>query len=129
MPSRAELSQRVPTLHAREVSDVSDIRRLADWLDTRFVIPGTTLRFGFDSLLGLFPGVGDGLSALMGLYILSRARDLGAPPLLLARMGANIALDAILGSVPLVGDIFDFAFRSNTKNVRLLLDHLEKQGR
>lgn len=85
--------------------------------------------FGFDSVLGLFPGVGDGISALMGLYILSRARDLGASPLLLARMGGNIALDTILGSVPLLGDIFDVAFRSNTKNVRLLLAHLEKQGR
>jgi len=129
MASRTELAQRFPTLQAREISDISDIRRLADWLDTRFVIPGTTIRFGFDSVLGLFPGVGDGISALMGLYILSRARDLGASPLLLARMGGNIALDAILGSVPLLGDIFDVAFRSNTRNVRLLLAHLEKQGR
>ena len=125
MTTRIEL---IEPLQAREIADVSDIRKLADWLDTRFVIPGTNLRFGLDSVIGLVPGVGDGVTALMSLYIMHRARELGAPPLLLARMGGNVVLDTLLGAVPLLGDVFDFAFRSNTRNVRLLLRHLEEQG-
>jgi len=128
MNTRVEIIEPLPPLQAREIADVSDLHQLADWLDTRFVIPGTTIRFGLDSLLGLIPGIGDGISALIGLHIMNRARDLGAPPLLLARMGGNIALDAVLGAIPLVGDIFDVAFKSNRKNVNLLLRHLEKQG-
>jgi hypothetical protein len=95
MTTRIEI---IEPLRAREIADISDIRKLADWLDTRFVIPGTNLRFGLDSVIGLVPGVGDGVTALMSLYIMHRARELGAPPLLLARMGGNVVLDTLLGA-------------------------------
>lgn len=115
-------------LYAREVIDVSDVERLADLLDTRFRIPGLGWRFGLDSIVGLIPGVGDGVTALLSLYIMGRAHQLGASPWLLARMGGNVAIDALLGAVPLVGDLFDLAHKSNAKNVRLLLQDLDRRG-
>lgn len=125
----ADTATRPPTvLHAREVTDASDIETLADWLDTRFRIPGLGWRFGFDSLIGLIPGIGDGVTALLSLYIIGRAHQLGASPWLMLRMGRNVLLDTLLGAVPLVGDLFDLGFKSNVKNVRLLLRHVEKQN-
>ncbi len=111
----------------RDHTDTSDIEQLADWLDTRFVLPGTNWRFGFDSILGLIPGVGDLATALMGAYIIVRARELGAPAHLQAAMIGNLVIDSLVGAVPLVGDVFDFAFRSNAKNVRMLKTHLDKR--
>lgn len=115
----------VTLLSERDMADTSDIRQLADWLDTRFVIPGTNLRFGFDSIIGLVPGIGDLITTVLGAYIVVRARELGAPPLLIARMIGNLAIDSIVGAVPVFGDIFDFAFKSHVRNVRLLLRFLE----
>ncbi len=115
-------------LIARETADTRDIEALARWLDTRFTVPGTNWRFGLDSLIGLVPGVGDGITALLGAYIIMRARELGAPNTLLARMAGNLAIDSVLGAVPIVGDVFDFAFKSNAKNIRLLQRHLEKNA-
>jgi hypothetical protein len=115
-------------LRAREVVDASDIEKLAVWLDQRFRIPGLGWRFGFDSIIGLVPGVGDGLTALLSLYIIARAGQLGASPWLMARMGWNVLLDSVLGSIPLVGDLFDLGFKSNARNVRLLLRHIEARS-
>jgi len=125
------MATRTPTrptiLHAREIADTRDIEQLAQWLDTRWVLPGTNWRFGLDTIIGLVPGVGDGITAVMGAYIIVRARELGAPSHLQARMVGNLLIDSLIGAVPLVGDIFDFAYRSNAKNVRLLMRHLEQQ--
>jgi hypothetical protein len=115
-------------LHAREIVDISDLERLADWLDTRFRIPGLGWRFGLDSVIGLIPGVGDGLTALLSLYIIGRAHQLGGSRWLLARMGWNVAIDTLLGAIPIVGDLFDLAHKANTKNLRLLLRDLERRG-
>lgn len=111
----------------RDHTDTSDIDKLADLLDTKWVLPGTNWRFGLDSVIGLVPGVGDAVTTIMGAYIIVRARELGAPLHLQAAMVGNLAIDTIFGAVPLVGDIFDFAFRSNAKNVRMLRRHLDKQ--
>lgn len=124
---------RTPTrptiLNAREIADTRDIEQVARWLDTRWTLPGTTWRFGLDTVIGLVPGVGDGITAVMGAYIIVRARELGAPGHVQARMIGNLVVDSLVGAIPLVGDIFDFAYRSNAKNVQLLLRHLEEQGR
>lgn len=96
-------------------------------MDTRFVIPGTRLRFGFDSIIGLIPGVGDLITTMLGAYIVLRAKELGAPKLLLGRMILNLGIDSLVGAVPLFGDIFDFAFKSHLRNVRLLLQWLERR--
>ncbi len=124
-PARQTQIRRASGQLPAERPGIADIEHLARWLDAQFVVPGTGLRFGFDALLGLLPGIGDGASALIGLYIIARARALGAPPRLIARMLVNLFADTVLGAVPLVGDVFDVAFRANLKNVQLLLKHLE----
>jgi hypothetical protein len=115
-------------LRAQEVVDASDIEKLANWLDTRFRIPGLGWRFGFDSIIGLVPGIGDGLTALLSCYIIARAHQLGASPWLMARMGWNVLFDSLLGAIPILGDLFDLANKSNTRNIRLLLRDLERRG-
>jgi hypothetical protein len=109
---------------------IARIDALATLLDTAFVIPGTQVRFGLDALIGLVPGIGDAITTVMALFIVSEARALGAPPWLVARMVANVALDGLVGAVPLVGDAFDVAFRANRRNMALLRTHLDKvEGR
>ena len=104
----------------------ADIERLAHWLDARFVIPGTDIRFGLDALIGLVPGIGDSATALLGCYIVARAARLGAPKRLLFRMGWNLLVDFLAGSIPVLGDIFDVTYRANLRNVALLREHLAR---
>ncbi|XUY28920.1 DUF4112 domain-containing protein [Agrobacterium sp. rho-8.1] len=104
----------------RRLRRLSGVARL---MDTAIGIPGTRLRFGADSILGLVPLVGDGAGALVGLYIVNEARRLGIPPEKLARMVGNVALDSVVGSVPLLGDIFDLYFKSHRRNVDMIFDH------
>jgi hypothetical protein len=105
------------------------LQRLAKLMDTAWGIPFTRLRFGLDSVLGLIPGAGDAVNLGVGLYSLYLARKLGAPGSLQARMLANTAIDFGLGSVPLLGDIFDLFFKSNVRNLKLLTEFLEQRGR
>lgn len=105
---------------------VARIDALARLLDTALVLPGTNIRFGADALIGLVPGIGDAISTALSLYIVNEARALGVPKLLLARMLANVALDGVVGAVPLVGDAFDVAFRANRRNIALLREHLAR---
>ena len=114
---------------ARQPADeLRELDRLATWLDTRFRFPGTNLRFGLDSLLGLVPGIGDTLVALPGLYILVRAQRMGVPRHLLIRMVANLGIDWLVGTVPILGDVFDVAFKANRRNVNLVKRHFETEG-
>lgn len=101
-------------------------RRLATLLDAAVGIPGTRFRFGLDSLLGLVPGGGDVAGALLSGGVVLAAARLGAPPSLLLRMLGNLAVDALLGTVPLAGDLFDVAWKANLRNVRLLERHLDE---
>ncbi len=94
-------------------------------MDTAIRIPGTGIRFGADSVLGLIPGVGDAGSALVGLFIVNEARRLGVPRHKLVRMLGNLGADAVTGSVPLLGDLFDVYFKSNRRNLQILLDHFD----
>lgn len=104
------------------------LRAYARWMDAAFRIPGTRIRVGVDSLVGLIPGVGDLAGGALSLYPLLAAARLGAPPSLLLRMGLNIGVDALVGSVPVLGDLFDVAWKANRRNVRLLEEHLESPG-
>jgi hypothetical protein len=96
---------------------------IARLMDTAIRIPGTGISFGADSILGLLPGVGDAGGALVSLFIVNEARMLGVPNHILLKMLANIGLDTIGGSVPLIGDLFDVYFKSNWRNLELALDH------
>ena len=102
---------------------------LSRLFDTAFIIPGTNIRFGLDALIGLVPGIGDIITTATSLYLVHEARQLGAPKHLIARMIGNIALDGLVGAVPLVGDAFDVMFRSNRRNMALLRNHLERRSR
>ena len=96
------------------------LRDLARLLDEAIRIPGTNIRVGLDPLLGLLPGGGDVAGGLLSGLIMLKAARAGAPASVLARMLGNVLLDVAIGAVPLLGDLFDFAWRANTKNVRLL---------
>ena len=93
---------------------------LAQVLDQAIRVPGTNMRIGLDGLLGLIPGVGDVATSLMAGYIILTAAQMGAPKSVLFRMAANVGIDTIVGAVPVLGDLFDFAFKSNTRNLALL---------
>jgi hypothetical protein len=100
---------------------------LADLLDQRFTIPGTSIRIGLDPIVGLIPGIGDFLANLTGSLILVIAAQLGVPKIALARMGINIGVNTILGAVPIFGDIISIWYRSNVRNVELLQRSLGAQ--
>lgn len=100
--------------------DLSRARVLSRALDSAIGIPGTRLRFGLDAVLGVIPGAGDVLGAALSSYIVLLAARRGVPRAVLWRMLANVAVDTGFGTVPLIGDLFDVAWRSNTKNVDLL---------
>jgi hypothetical protein len=93
---------------------------LTNLLDQAFRVPGTRFRFGLDAIIGLVPGAGDIVGALLGLYGVWVARQLGAPSSLLTRMLGNIAVDAVAGAVPIVGDLFDFAYKPHVRNLVLM---------
>jgi hypothetical protein len=105
---------------ARGMSNES-LDQLARVLDDLFQIPGTNIRFGLDALIGLIPGFGDLLTGAASFLIIFSAWERGLPRVTLARMVANVAIDTLVGSMPLVGDIFDAAWKSNRKNYNLLL--------
>jgi hypothetical protein len=116
-----------PTRRPLPSSLDADLEFLAGLLDDRFQIPGTDIRFGLDAIIGLIPGVGDAISASLASYLIWRAHQLGASKLTLLRMGGNMAVDTVLGAVPVVGDLFDVKFRSNRRNLELLRRQLRKQ--
>ena len=101
---------------------------LATAFDTAFILPGTNVRFGIESLLRLVPGVGDAIASVLSCYLLYEASRLGVPRLLLARMAANVALEGLIGTVPVAGDAFDVFFRANRRNVALLRKHFARAG-
>ena len=95
-------------------------------LERLFVVPGINRPIGLDSIIGLVPVVGDIVTAAMGAWIVWEARNLGMSKLQLTRMAGNVGLDSLIGAVPLLGDLFDFAFRSNSRNLKLIKRHLDK---
>jgi hypothetical protein len=105
------------------------LRRLATLMDAAVTIPVINVRIGWDPVLGLVPGAGDALSAAISAYIVVEAARLGVPKLLLLRMVVNIAIDFVVGTVPIAGDWFDVIWRANLMNVDLLERHLGEAAR
>lgn len=112
-----ERPQRSP---ARAVEIEQSLDQLSRWMDGLFRIPGVGWRFGLDALVGLVPGVGDTLTSLFSFYILAAGVRYRVPKITLLRMGLNIGVDYVLGSLPFVGDLFDAWWKSNQKNVELI---------
>jgi hypothetical protein len=110
--------------------DPASVRRrleaMEKLLERAFIVPGINRPVGMDAIVGLVPVVGDLITASMGAWLLWEARNLGMPKLQLTRMAAHIGMDSLLGAIPLAGDLFDFAYRSNTKNVRIIKRYLDK---
>jgi hypothetical protein len=96
------------------------IRRVAHWLDAGIRIPGTNFRIGLDPILGLVPGLGDAAGAMLGGTVFLEGIRRGASRATMIRIAANVALDFLVGSVPFLGDLFDFAWKANLRNVALL---------
>ncbi len=107
--------------------DIRHLENIADLMDNRFSIPGTGIRFGLDSLLGLVPGVGDTATILVTLYLTTLARKHKLPKRLIAQMYRNAAIDWGIGLVPLAGDIFDIGWKANVKNVDILKAHIKSK--
>lgn len=95
-------------------------------LERSFVLPGVNVPVGLDALIGLIPVLGDIVAASMGAYIVWEARNLGLPKWKLARMGMNVLFDTAIGAIPILGDAADLVFRSNTRNLKIILRHIDK---
>ena len=99
---------------------IARLRRVSEYFDSAFEIPGTNYRVGLDPVLGLLPVVGDAPGAAVSAYVVAEAAALGVPRATLARMLFNVVVDAVVGSLPVVGDAFDAVWKANVRNVRLL---------
>ena len=110
--------------------DPASIRRRIEameaLLEGLFVIPGTNRRVGLDSLVGLIPVVGDLVTAGMGAWIVWEARNLGMSKWQLVRMAGHVGIDTLIGAIPFAGDLFDFLYKSNSKNLRIIRKHLDR---
>lgn len=110
--------------------DAASVRRRVEALEAvlerAFFVPGLNRPVGLDAIVGLVPVAGDLIAGAMGLYLVWEARNLGMPKWKLARMLANIGFDTLVGAVPVAGDLFDFLFRSNSRNLRIIRKHLDK---
>lgn len=98
---------------------------VASVLDEAIRVPGTNVRFGVDPIVGLIPGLGDVIGGAASVYIILEAARADAPASVLIRMALNIGIDTIVGGLPFIGDLFDFAWKSNSRNVALLARHVE----
>jgi hypothetical protein len=102
---------------------IARLRRLAWLIDGAFRLPGSRFRFGLNSVIGLTPAAGDAILTAISLYIVYEARQLGLPKWKLARMLKNVAIEAAAGAIPVLGDLFDMAFKANLRNLAILEEH------
>jgi hypothetical protein len=114
---------RLRNLTPGQTKRLETLRNVSRLLDSAFVVPGTSYRIGLDPILGLIPGFGDLVSPLFTIGILWQAHDLGLPRVVQIRMLFNVAIDSLLGVIPFAGDLFDFVWKSNDKNMALLEHH------
>jgi hypothetical protein len=119
----------IPPGKLSAAEQLAQLEWLADLLDSRFVIPGTNIRFGLDGVIGMVPVVGDLISALISFYLISQASRLGLSPWVKLRMVWNVALDTVVGAVPVLGDMFDVSYKSNRRNIALAKRYLARKNR
>jgi hypothetical protein len=119
-------SLRLRTGVARRLFADENLDLLAHLLDDWFRIPGTSVRFGLDGIIGLVPGLGDILAGLASCILIIAAWFRGVPYVTLARMGVNLAIDVLVGAIPIFGDAFDIAWKANRRNYDLMTRHLRQ---
>ena len=125
MPARSvhPTDQRIADLKGREEAQ-RRLQRIARLMDSQIRVPVIGLRIGADAILGLVPGFGDILTGAIGAYLIYEAQRLGIPRSAVLRMVANIAFDTAIGAIPVAGDIWDFFFRANDRNMQILARHI-----
>ena len=99
---------------------------LSQLLDSAWSVPGTSYRIGLDGIIGLIPGIGDPLGTMLSSYLIFEAARMGAPTHILLRMVGNVAVESIVGVIPILGDIFDLAWKANVRNLALLRAHKDE---
>ena len=131
MPSRARVPTSAATTYtsdwifhdrASREAALARLDALSRLFDVAFIVPGTKVRFGVEAILRLVPGIGDAAASALSCWLLYEAHRLGVPPRIFTRMLVNVAVEGVVGMVPIAGDAFDVAFRANRRNVRLLRD-------
>ena len=120
------LSQKVEVQQQAGQRGLKQLGRLAKLMDAQFRIPGTDIRFGLDGIIGLIPGAGDLSTFAVSGYMLWIMANNGASGFVLAKMTLNILIDALIGSIPILGDVFDIAFKANMRNIQLMQEHYEE---
>ena len=123
--TKLDRDQQIPSKEEREII-LNRLQRFSDVMEGQWTIPFTRIPFGLDFLIGLVPVVGDVFTGLLSLWLVMQARKFKLSTWVYFRMAANILLDVILGSIPLLGDLFDLAFRANKRNLKLILFELER---
>ncbi len=127
---RSDQPEPEPDIHLKTRTVDPGLARLSYYLDQFFRVPGTAIRFGLDPIIGfLLPGAGDAVTAVVSALIVIASVRYGLPKIVIGRMVFNVAADFLLGSIPLIGDLFDFAFKANQKNLDLLNRHASGQHR
>jgi hypothetical protein len=122
--SRTAVFEALKASGPSRADSIARITALARLLDDAILIPGLNRRVGFDAIIGLVPGIGDAISALLASYIIWEARQLGLPRWKIARMIGNVAVDTAIGAIPVAGDAFDLFFKANRRNLRIVHEHL-----
>jgi len=122
LPSKARYKSPDARLRAR-----NRIIYLSKMLDSSFEVPGTGQRFGWDGLIGLVPGIGDGITAVLAFYIIYEAKRAGVSKLVLSRMVGRSLFDLFAGIVPIIGDMWDFMYKSNSLNAQDAIDYLDSR--
>jgi hypothetical protein len=109
-----------------EQQRLTQVRWIARTMDDQFTVPRTKIQFGWDAIIGLLPGIGDVLTSAVSLVVVHHAWRLGSPSFVLVRMLRNIGIDLVFGSIPILGDAFDVAWKANRKNARLVEQYLQQ---
>ncbi|WP_207455242.1 DUF4112 domain-containing protein [Azospirillum sp. SYSU D00513] len=110
-----------------DIARLERLRHLTRWMDSRWRVPGTNIPVGLDGIASIVPGIGDTATALVSAYIVMEAARFGLPKWILARMAANVGIDWAVGSIPVIGTLFDVGFKANRRNLDLLHEHLEER--
>ncbi|MGO4526165.1 DUF4112 domain-containing protein [Microvirga sp. 2MCAF35] len=122
--ARSAVFDAIKTAGPTRADAIARVTLVARLLDDAVLIPGLNRRVGFDALIGLVPGIGDAISAVLASYIIWEARRLGLPRWKIARMIGNVAFDTAIGAIPIAGDMFDVFFKANRRNLRIIHEHL-----
>lgn len=125
MPARSvhPSDQRIADLKGRDAAQ-RRLQRIAKLMDSQVRLPVLGVRIGADAIIGLMPGVGDVITGAIGAYLIYEAQKLGIPRSAVVRMVANIAIDTAIGAIPFAGDVWDFFFRANDRNMQILARHI-----